>query len=159
MCYSGSGGGYMKTYQRSGKITLIACRTVAVVILLLVPVFPLLIELYHKYVSPFSEAGQWSLMVAFYLSVPAALAALHFMCKLLKNILADQLFVIDNVCHIRKVRWCCLEVCLACLMTAWWLPSLLIICMIMAFLCLVVTVIGQVMKAGVEIREENDLTV
>ena len=30
---------------------------------------------------------------------------------------------------------------------------------IMAFLALVVTVVGQVMKAAVELREENDLTV
>lgn len=149
----------MNTYQKSGKITLYACRTVAVLILMLLPTFPLLIELYHKHISPFDESGQTALLVAFYLSVPAALAALWYMSKLLRNILGDLLFVTENVCHIRKVRWCCLEVSLACFATAWWLPSLMLISGIMAFLCLVVTVIGQVMKAGVEIREENDLTV
>ena len=149
----------MKTYQKSARVTLYACCIVAGLIILLVPGFPLVIRLYHEYVSPFDRSGQTALLTAYYLSVPAALLALWNMVRLLKNILSDRLFVMDNVRRIRRVRWCCLEVSLACLATAWWLPSLLLIGGIMALLCLTVTVIGQVMKAGVEIREENDLTV
>ena len=91
-------------------------------------------------------------------AIPALIALWH-MDRLLTNILGGQLFVLENVRRIRAVRWCCLEVSLVCVAAAFGFYALIFIGLIMAFLCLTVTVVGQVMKAGVELREENDLTV
>jgi hypothetical protein len=78
---------------------------------------------------------------------------------LLRNILKAELFIEDNVNHIRSIRWCCLAVSIICLAASFGFPSLVFLGVIMAFLCLVINVVGQVMKAAVAIQEENDLTV
>ena len=149
----------MKTYQASARVTRVACIAVGVIVLLLLPCFPGLLLLYHGYMHPMSRVGRIGLTVAFYCCAPAVLIALWQMNRLLKNILAGALFVTENVRRVRAIRWCCLAVSLICLAAVPAFPALLLIVLIMAFLCLSVTVVGQVMKAGVEIREENDLTV
>jgi len=149
----------MKNYETSARITLYACRTVAVLAVAMIPSFPMLLNLYAEYLRPLGTVEKIAFLAAFYTSVPAVLLALYEMDRLLKNILEGQLFVIQNVRYIRVIRWCCLEVSLACLGGTFGFPALILLAGIMAFLCLVVTVVGQVMKAGVEIREENDLTV
>ena len=85
--------------------------------------------------------------------------AMFHMDRLLRNILRADLFSWENVSHIRMVRWCCFGVSLVCLGAAFGFPSMFFLSLIMAFLALVITVVGQVMKAAVELREENDLTV
>lgn len=149
----------MKPYETSTRMTLYACRAVAVLALVMIPSFPVLLSLYAEYLRPLGTVEKIAFLAAFYASVPAVLLALYEMDRLLKNILNSQLFVMENVRYIRVVRWCCLEVSLACLGGTFGFPALILLAGIMAFLCLVVTVVGQVMKAGVEIREENDLTV
>jgi len=149
----------MRTYQTSGRVTAIACNIVAAVVLLLLPGAPWILDLYQSKLGPLTEAGRITLLTAFYLCAPAVLFALWNMHRLLKNILAEDLFVADNVRWIRRIRWCCLWVSVVCLLATPGFLGLCIISVIMAFLCLTVTVVGQVMKAAVEIREENDLTV
>ena len=149
----------MRSYQSSARVTMLACRVVAGIVLALLPVFWWLLQLYTRYVIQLPQRVVLSLDVGFYLCAPGALLALMNMDRLLKNILEGQLFVMDNVRRIRAVRWCCLEVSLVCVAAAVGFYALIFIGLIMAFLCLTVTVVGQVMKAGVEIREENDLTV
>ena len=69
------------------------------------------------------------------------------------------MFVRKNVRHIRAVQWCCGLVSLVCLPAACCYLPLVFMVIIMAFLCLVVSVVAQIMAAAVEIREENDLTI
>ena len=52
-----------------------------------------------------------------------------------------------------------LAVALICLPAAVFYPPLVFMAVIMAFLALVVNVVGSVMNAAVAIREENDLTI
>ena len=149
----------MKPYIYSARVTLYACRAVAAVVVVLLAGFPMLIGCYHENFRPLLSKERFTLISAFYACVPAVLIALWNMDRLLRNILKAQLFITKNVSYIRGIRWCCLAVSLICLAATFGFPALLLIAMIMAFLCLSVTVLGQVMKAGVEIREENDLTV
>ena len=149
----------MKHYEFSSRVTLYATRFVTAVMLILLPTFPILVERYHQPFRPLLESERTAILAGFCCSVVAVVLALWNMDRLLCNILKAQLFTTDNVRHIRIVRWCCLAVSIICLCAAFGFPSLFFLAIIMAFLCLVVTVVGQVMKAAVEIREENDLTV
>ncbi len=149
----------MRSYQMSSKVSRYACRAVAVIVVVLMGGFPIFIELYHRYVNPLPETVQLTVIAAFYLCCPGILLALWNMDRLLKNILSEALFVMDNVVRLRRIRWCCLWVSLVCLGASFGFFVMLLFAVIMAFLALTVTVLGQVMKAGVEIREENDLTV
>lgn len=149
----------MRSYTVSARITRCACRGVAGIVAVLLPLFYGMLQLYSQHVLPLPQRVIVALTVAFYLCAPGALLALWHMDRLLTNILGGQLFVMENVRKIRIVRWCCLEVSLVCVAAGFGFYALFFVGLIMAFLCLTVTVVGQVMKAGVEIREENDLTV
>ena len=149
----------MKHYVFSAKVTLWASRFVAALIAALLIFFPGMVESYHQNFRPLYDSERYALLGAFYLSAVAVELAMFHMDKLLCNILRAELFTGANVHHIRMVRWCCFAVSVICLFAFFGFPSMIFISTIMAFLALVVTVVGQVMKAAVEIREENDLTV
>lgn len=149
----------MKHYQTSARVTQLAVRFLAALTVVLLLCFPVLVERYHQHFRPLYQSERIAIIAAFYTCAGAVLLALWHMERLLGNILRTKLFTTANVSHIRVVRWCCLFVSLVCLCAAFGFPSLIFLATIMAFLCLVVTVVGQVMKAAVEIREENDLTI
>ena len=149
----------MKHYQYSATVTLWASRVVAVLIAVFLIFFPRMVESYHQNFRPLSNSERYALLGAFYLSAVAVEIAMFHMVRLLRNILRAELFTRENVSHIRCVRWCCFWVSLVCLFAFFGFPSMIFISTIMAFLALVVTVVGQVMKAAVELREENDLTI
>jgi hypothetical protein len=149
----------MKHYVFSAKVTLFASRFVAVLIGFFLIFFPGMVESYHRDFRPLSNSERYALLGAFYLSAVAVELAMYHMDRLLRNILRGSLFTSENVSHIRYVRWCCFWVSIVCLFAFFGFPSMIFISTIMAFLALVVTVVGQVMKAAVELREESDLTI
>ena len=149
----------MKSYERSARVTLYAGRAVMVLVGALLFTFPLVIDWYHRLFRPLSDAEHIAIIAGFYACSVPVLLALWNMDRLLRNILRKLLFTCENVNHIRAIRWCSLVVSLFCLGAAFGFPSLLFLSLIMGFICLVITVVGQVMKAAVELREENDLTV
>ena len=149
----------MKHYTFSATVTLWASRAVAVLIAFFLIFFPGMVESYHRNFRPLYDSERYALLGAFYLSAVAVELAMYHMDKLLCNILRAELFTSENVSHIRYVRWCCFWVSIVCLFAFFGFPSMIFISTIMAFLALVVTVVGQVMKAAVELREESDLTI
>ena len=144
--------------SRSVKFTLWANRLIALVMTGLIFAMPALLKWYSA-VRPLGAAAAYAICIAFYLCCVPVFGALWNLDRLLRNILRQEVFVRDNVRCIRMVRWFCLAVCLICLPAAFLYAPLIFMTLIMAFLCLIVNVIAQVMKAAVEIREENDLTV
>lgn len=146
-------------YEISTRVTLWANRLVIAVVLALLPSFPMLTEMYHLHFRALQTSERMAILLAFYTCSVVVLLALWRMDRLLRNILKAVLFSMENVQHIRTVRWCCLAVSLICLCAAFGFPSLLFFAVVMGFLGLVITVLGQVMKAAVTLREENDLTI
>ena len=149
----------MKHYHFSATVTRWASRAVSVLIAVFLIFFPRMVESYHQNFRELYDSERYALLGAFYLSAVAVEIAMFHMDRLLGNILRAELFTGENVQHIRVVRWCCFWVSLVCLFAFFGFPSMIFISTIMAFLALVVTVVGQVMKAAVELREENDLTI
>ena len=142
----------------SAKLTLWVNRLIALVLLALIFLMPTLLNWYLELrtLGPYSAAA---ILIGFYCCVPAVVFALWEMERLLKNILNSEVFVVRNVRSICRVCRCCLAVALICLPAAVFYPPLVFMVVIMAFLALVVNVVGSVMNAAVAIREENDLTV
>ena len=145
------------TSQLSAKITLWVNRTIALgVCALCFCMYDLLTWYRGVRVLPWQICAV--ILAAFYLCVPPVLYALWCIEKLLGNILKENVFIIDNVRYIRRIR-CCAGVSLICAPAAWLYQPLIFMVVIMAFLALMVSVVKNVMAAAVEIREENDLTV
>jgi len=139
-------------------ITLWVNRLVCLLVLALLPTFPLLLKWYVD-LRPLTDASQTVLTVAFYICAAITLFALWHMDTLLRCILKDLVFTEKNVNAIRFIRWCCAGISLVCLPAAFFYPPLVFMVVIMAFLALVITVLVRVMSAAVELREENDLTI
>ena len=144
--------------QTVTRITLWVNRCIFVLLVALLPALPFLLNWYGT-VRQLSSLEYWAIMIAFYICAVITAVALWKLEQLLRNILAGQVFVRKNVRHIRTVQWCCGLVSLVCLPAACCYLPLIFMVIIMAFLCLVVSVVAQIMAAAVEIREENDLTV
>ena len=144
--------------NRSAALTLWANRLLMLTVVGLACVLPRLLRWYNR-IRPLDADTNMALLIAFYLCVPIALYALYNLEKLLRNILAGEVFIRENVHMIRRVCGCCLLVSCICLPAACYYAPLIFLCVIMAFLCPVVNVVRYAFDAAVTIREENDLTI
>lgn len=140
------------------RLTLWVNRLIAIIVAVLLPCLPLLLNWYSNFRS-LTQAEYTAILVAFYCCAVVIAVALWNMDKLLRNILKEEVFIRENVSCIRWVRWCCAGISLITLPAAFVYLPLFFLVIIMAFLSLVVCVVVRVMDAAVIIREENDLTI
>ena len=133
-------------------------RAVMLAVVALVPVMPVLLRWYNT-VRILSVQQNTALLVGFYCCAPVVLLALWQLEKLLRNIRREQVFIWENVRYIRRVGICCAVVSALCLAAAFFYPPLVFLAVIMAFLWPVLNVVRQVLRAAIEIREENELTI
>ncbi len=148
----------MKDPFLTTRFTQWANRVVAVLLAGLVFFLPAVLNWYRGFRS-LTDTEWWAIAIAFYVCVLVIFPALWNMDRLLKNVLQGQVFTTENVTRLRTVRWCCGGVSLICLPAACIYLPLFFLVIIMAFLFLALSVMVQVMKAAVLIREENDLTI
>ena len=148
----------MKTKYPSARVTLWANRLIGLILFVLLFALPGLLEWYAK-IRSLTSLERTAIIAAFYSCAVIIAAALWQMECLLRNILKEQVFLRENVRHIRVVQWCCALVGLICIPAACCYYPLVFLAVIMGFLCLVVSVVTSVMEAAVSIREENDLTI
>ena len=149
----------MKT-QKLATYTLWANRVVMAVVAVLIFALPALLHWYtgllHYELPRGDLIGIW---ISYSMCAGFIFAALWNMEKLMRNILVQSVFIRENVRRVRRVQWCCGAVALICVAaTLFALPALLIGA-IMGFLCLVVSVVANVLDSAVALREENDLTI
>ena len=141
------------------KITLTVNRLLMAVMAVLLLTLPRILDWYISLRPNLSSAASLAILISFYCCAPAVGLALWHLDVLLRNILGREIFIGRNVTAIRQVRWCCLAVSAISLLGACFYPPLIFMSIIMFFLTLILSVLGSVMAAAVEIREENDLTV
>ena len=142
----------------SATVTLWVNRVIFVAVAALVFLLPFLMDLYIK-ARPLDSSAQRAIFLAYYACTPVVLFALWNIEKLIRNILAGEVFVRHNARRISRLRWCCLLVSFLCLPATFYYLPLLFMVVIMGFLGLVVSVVANVIAAAVEIREENDMTI
>ncbi len=148
----------MKNSLLSARITLWVNRLIALAVVALVFLLPALVRWYST-VRVLTPTEQTAITAAFYCCTVVILIALWQIDRLLKQILLGQVFTRSNARRIRTVGWCCGTVSLVCVPASVFYLPLVFMTVVMAFLCLVVSVVASVMDAAVTIREENDLTV
>lgn len=148
----------MNHKPKSVTFTLWANRALMLVVAALVPLMPGVLRWYAS-VRFLADNQDAAIRIAFYCCVPVVLLALWCLDRLLRNIRAAQVFTYENTRLIGRVCLCCAAVSLICLPAAWFYPPLIFMSVIMGFLCPVIWVVRLVIRAAVEIREENDLTI
>ena len=141
------------------KTTLLVNRLLALVMVGLLFGLPPMLDWYAS-IRPLTQASaKLAILIGFYGCALAVFPALWDLDVLLRNILGGAVFIPRNVTAIRRVRWCCMIVSAICLPAAFFYQPLIFMVIIMFFLALILSVLGEVMAAAVQIREENDLTV
>ena len=142
----------------SPRVTLWVNRIIFCLLVALLPSMPFILRWYSS-IRALTVTEYYAIMVAFYICAVITGAALWKMERLLQNILHDEVFVRQNIGYIRWIQWCCGLVSLVCIPAAFFYLPLIFMVIIMAFLCLVISVVIKTMEAAVAIREENDLTI
>jgi hypothetical protein len=150
----------MKT-QNLARYTIWANRAVMAVVAALMLALPSLLRWYcsllNDYVMPQRDlTGIW---VSY---IPCALVILYALWnveKIMDNLLAQKVFIRENVQRVRRVQHCCGIVAVVCAIDVVFVLPMLLFGAIMGFLCLAVSVLANVLEAAVVLREENDLTI
>ena len=148
----------MKDKINLTAVTLWVNRLIALVLAVLLFTLPLVLDWYSKYRTLLPQE-RLALTIAFYCCAVVIGIALWNMERLLRNILQELVFIRENVKRIRRVQWCCGGVSLLCVPASVFYLPLIFLVVIMAFACLMVSVVARVMDKAVAIREENDLTI
>lgn len=148
----------MKRNQLGARITLWVNRAVAVLLAALIFLLPAILDWYTGF-RFLTDGEQLHITIAFYCCCAVIGWALWNLDTLLRNILKECVFDRKNVRAIRHIQWGCGLVSLICVTATFSYLPLVLLAVIMAFLCLVVSVVASVMDAAVAIREENDLTI
>ena len=140
------------------RVVLWVNRIIFCILIALLPSIPFILRWYSS-IRPLSTSEHLAIMIAFYVCALITGIALWKIEQLLKNIIAENVFIRKNVRYIRCIQWCCGFVSLVCIPAAVFYLPLIFMVVIMAFLFLVMGVVTKVMDAAVTIREENDLTI
>ncbi len=148
----------MKDAFFATRVTRYVCRFIGVILFGLLFTMPMILNWYDTF-RYLDDAQWWAILITFYCCAAVVAPALYCMDRLLGNILTGKVFIHKNVSLLRWVRWCTGLVSVLCIPAAFIFLPLSFMVVIMGFLCLALTVVVQVMKAAVAIREENDLTI
>ena len=147
----------MKT-QTAVRITRWANRLVFLTLAVSTVFLQQILQWYSQYRTLTAAEGV-GIMVGYYCCAPIITFALWNLDRILAGILAEKVFVRENVKRLSRVRWCCGIVSLICVYTTVCYLPLIFVTIIMAFLCLVTSVLVCAMDAAVTMREEQDLTI
>lgn len=100
-----------------------------------------------------------TLVRGMYLCLPFALAALVSLHILLRNLLAEKLFVQQNVTLLRVLSWCCFGAALVSLITGRVYMPFYLLTAAAGFMGLILRVVKNVFCSAIEIKAENDMTI
>jgi hypothetical protein len=148
----------MHEHDLHTKIALWVNRGVALLVFALLFFLPAILRWYCS-IRMLAQLDPQGIMAAFYCCAAVIFVALWNIERLMKSILALQVFTRENVLRIRRIQWCCGGVSLLCVPASVCYLPLVFLVVIMAFACLMVSVVARVMDKAVAIREENDLTI
>lgn len=145
-------------YKLSARIMLWAVRFCMLALVALAVFAPKVVQWYVG-IRRMEDVLGTVILVAFYACTPSVALALWTMDRLLRRFTKGDVFTHANVGLIRLISVCCALVAVATICGGIGYPPLWFVALLMAFLCLAVLVVAQVLDAATAIREENDLTI
>lgn len=148
----------MWTSKKSVTLSLIMIYCFATALAVLAAAAPWLFPLYIRATGK-PETLTVILLVTFYCCVPAGVAALYVLWRLLRNIRNGAVFVRDNITCLRVLSWCCFWTAVICLGGCFFYTPFGIISVAAFFFGLILRVIKNVFVCASQLKEENDLTI
>jgi len=148
----------MNKQRKLTMITLWINRLIAALLTVLLFTLQPIIRWYCTF-RTLTGSEQTAITVAFYCCALVVFFALYNMDRLLTAILEAKVFIRENVKRLRRVQLSCALVSLICIPASFAYMPLVFMVVIMAFLCLCISVVSCVMDTAVSLREENDLTI
>ncbi len=146
--------------QKLTTITLWVNRLVMAVVAVLIFTLPALVRWYGSllnYQMPQRDLiGIW---ISYILCAGITFWALWNIEKLMGNLLRQRVFIRENVQRVRRVQHCCGIIAAVCVVDVIFVLPMILFGAIMGFLCLIISVVANVLDGAVALREENDLTI
>lgn len=100
-----------------------------------------------------------TLLIIFYLVFLPILRCIWSMDKLLANIQQKNVFIQQNVEHLRLISWGCFWAALILLGTFWVKTEFILISGVIGFFGLLMRVMKNMLSAAITLKEENDYTI
>lgn len=121
---------------------------------------PFSIKFYGRYNSYFGE-NFYSLLVVFFMSGIFAILIIHELRKMLRSVLNDDCFVVENVKSLEKmgIYSFFIAVITTCRLFIYITPAVLITILVFVIAGLFSKVLAQVFDKAVQYKLENDLTI
>ena len=148
----------MKAHTKSARLTLCLTFFILIAVAAAAATLPWLTDWYIRKTGRKEELST-VIMTVCYICLPAALAALYSLIRLLKNILVGEIFIQGNVLHLRLLSWYCGAVSLITLAAGYFYLPFYLVGLAAVFFTLILRVIKNVFAAAIEIKTENELTV
>lgn len=148
----------MKAHTKSARLTLCLTFLILIAVMAAAMTLPCLTDWYIRKTGR-DEDLRAVIMTVCYICLPAALAALYSLIRLLKNILVGEIFIQGNVLHLRLLSWYCGAVSLITLAAGYFYLPFYLVGLAAVFFTLILRVIKNVFAAAIEIKTENELTV
>lgn len=148
----------MKAHTKSARLTLCLTFLILIAVMAAAVTLPCLTDWYIRKTGRKEDLRE-VIMTVCYICLPAALAALYSLIRLLKNILDGEIFIQGNVLHLRLLSWYCGAVSLITLAAGYFYLPFYLVGLAAIFFTLILRVIKNVFAAAIEIKTENELTV
>lgn len=148
----------MNSHTKSARLTLCLTFLILITVIAAAVTLPWLTDWYICKTGRNKELRS-VIMTVCYICLPAALAALYSLIRLLKNILDGEIFIHENVLHLRLLSWYCAAVALITLAAGYFYLPFYLVGLAAVFFTLILRVIKNVFAAAIEIKTENELTV
>lgn len=148
----------MNSHTKSARLTLCLTFLILIAVIAAAVTLPWLTDWYICKTGRNKELRS-VIMTVCYICLPAALAALYSLIRLLKNILDGEIFIHGNVLHLRLLSWYCAAVALITLAAGYFYLPFYLVGLAAVFFTLILRVIKNVFAAAIEIKTENELTV
>lgn len=148
----------MKKGTRACSVCLWATRLVLALLVALCFWMPRGVALFAR-LRPLHDDARQAILIGYYLCMAPNSLALLALESLLRRTRRGEVFLRQNVRLLRRLIWYCAATAVICLVCARFYLPLLFLVVVLAFLCLVIGVVAQVIDQATALREEHDLTV
>ncbi len=151
--------------KTSVKISIGVCIALCIILLIFAVFGSNIFELYMTAYRGFSATGQALKMLkkvfalCFYPCAVFAAIILYSLLKLLFNIKKEEIFISENIKHLRAVSWCCFIIAFITFAGGFFYMPFIFVAAAGGFTGMLLSVLKNIMHSAVELREENDLTI
>lgn len=137
------------------------CIFLFAVVLAMVDIFAVSLSKWYIFRTYLTEGkeGVMILSLLIYSCSFFAWIALYHLWWLIKNLKREFVFENQNVTYLRRTSWCCIGVCLICLLGAVYSLPLILVSVASGFMGLIVRIVKNVFEQAISMKHELDFTV